>query len=433
MKKQDFLAYVSILLFLEGYLLVNILPTLFGIAILSYLLILKLSFDPDFEIEVETSDLDFVETETFEIILKIKNNSKYPLNFKIKPNNDNFSWECVSNIISPKNTGKIPIYLKSKSKGSFLIQNISLIISDAFGIFEKTFEIGKSLNINVYPSNESIIKGIQTNKNTKLGKETLSSSKSGQRTSEFDYLRDYNLGDQFKHIDWKSSLKSGRLISKEFLKETEGEINVLVDVSSNFLKDFEGGILKTDYVSILTFQIILYIIKNHRSVNILFFDDSGLVDIQTNIKSKESLKKCIKDKLTPKKGIPYTSELNTGFFEKTAFFEILKPFLKKSPEKCLSLVNIIKSKSTAIIITDISRYKELIRLNGELCKKNSKLYVVSPNPYLFGIKKLTEEEIPKIYHKYVQREKNILKLNKLCPTVDVSPNDLADQIIGEFK
>ena len=70
MEKQDFLAYVSILLLLQGYLFLNILPTLLGVAILSYLLILKLSFDPDFEIEIHTSELEFVETETFEIILR---------------------------------------------------------------------------------------------------------------------------------------------------------------------------------------------------------------------------------------------------------------------------------------------------------------------------------------------------------------------------
>jgi len=432
MEKQDFLAYVSILLLLQGYLFLNILPTLLGVAILSYLLILKLSFDPDFEIEIHTSELEFVETETFEIMLNIKNNSKYPLNFKIKPNNDNFSWKFNSTVVLPGNDGKISVFLNPKSKGSFLIENIQLIISDTFGIFEKTFDIKNSLNINVYPSNESIIKGIRINKNTKLGREALYSSKSGHRTLEFDYLRDYVIGDQFKHIDWKSSLKSGKLISKEFLKEIEGEITVLVDVSSSFLKDFDGGILKTDYVSILTFQIMLYIIKRHNSANILFFDDSGLVDIENNIKTKESLKKCIKDKLTPTKGTPHISE-NTRIFEKAAFFEILKPFLKNSPEKCISLVNLIKSRGSVIIITDISRYKELITLNNELIRKNSKLYVVSPNPFLFGLDTLNEKEIPKIYRKYVRRENNILKLNKVCPTVDVGPNDLANQIIGEFK
>jgi DNA-binding Xre family transcriptional regulator len=27
----------------------------------------------------------------------------------------------------------------------------------------------------------------------------------------------------------------------------------------------------------------------------------------------------------------------------------------------------------------------------------------------------------------------MIKLNKICPAVDVSPKDLADHIIGEFK
>jgi hypothetical protein len=38
-----------------------------------------------------------------------------------------------------------------------------------------------------------------------------------------------------------------------------------------------------------------------------------------------------------------------------------------------------------------------------------------------------------IYSSYSKREKNMIKLNKICPAVDVSPKDLADHIIGEFK
>ncbi|WP_459201896.1 DUF58 domain-containing protein [Methanococcus sp. CF] len=432
MEKGEFLAFVSILLFLEGYFFVNILSALLGVGILSSLLILKLSFEPDFEIEVQTSSLEFTESETLDIILKIKNKSKYPLKIGCIPNNSNFTWESKSTTISPKNIGNIFISLKSKSKGSFLINEIPLKISDVFEMFEKTFEFNTSLTITVYPSNENIIKGINTNNHEKIGKEMLSSSKIGQRTLEFDYLRDYTPGDQFKHIDWKSSLKSMRLISKEFEKEIEGEISVLVDVSKNFLKDFSGGNNKTDYVSILTFQLMANIIKNG-SANILFFNESGLVDIQKNIKSSESLKKCIKNKLIPRKGSPYILNSTSQFFEKTAFLNIVKSFSKNSPEKWLSIAKHIKSNSTVLIITDTYRYKELVMLNNEIIKTKSKLYIISPNPFLFGINELTEETIPTVYKSYVKREKNILKLNNLCPTIDVGPNDLADYIIGEFK
>ncbi|MBA2851399.1 uncharacterized protein (DUF58 family) [Methanococcus maripaludis] len=433
MEKQDFLAYVSILLFLEGYLFVNVLPTLFGITILLFILLLKFSFDPVFETRLQNSEFEIVENESFEINLNIKNNSKCLLNFKIKENNENFTGESNNVLILPKKGANIHVSLTPKSKGSFLIENMVLIVSDSFGIFEKTCQIKTSINIEVYPSNESIIEGIKINKNKKLGKESLLSSKTGQRTSEFDYLRDYNLGDQFRHIDWKSSLKSGRLISKEFLKEVEGEITVIIDTSKNFLKDFNGGTLKTDYVSILSFQIIYYLIKNHKFANVLFFDESGHVTLKNNIKTKESLKKCMKNKLTSEKGIPYIPNSKSIISEKTAFLDILKPFLKNSPEKCLSILKYVKPNSTAIIITDISNYNEIITLNSELAKKNSKLMVISPNPFLFGLEELNAEKIPEIYNRYFKREKNMIKLNKICPAVDVSPNDLADHIIGEFK
>ncbi|GAA0129038.1 DUF58 domain-containing protein [Methanococcus maripaludis] len=433
MEKQDFLAYVSILLFLEGYLFVNILPTLFGITILLFILMLKFSFDPVFETRLQNSEFEVVENESFEIKLNIKNNSKCPLNFKIKENNENFTWESNNVLILPKKSANIKVSLTPKSKGSFLIENMVLTVSDAFEIFKKTCEIRNSVHIEVYPSNESIIEGIKINKNKKLGKESLLSSKTGQRTSEFDYLRDYNLGDQFKHIDWKSSLRSGRLISKEFLREVGGEITVIIDSSKNFLKDFNGGTLKTDYVSILSFQIIYYLIKNHKSANVLFFDESGQITLKNSIKTKESLKKCMKNKLTSEKGIPYIPNSKSILFEKTAFLDILKPFLKNSPEKCLSLLKYIKPNSTVLMITDISNYNEIITLNSELAKKNSKLIIISPNPFLFGLEELNIEKIPEIYNSYLKREKNMIKLNKICPTVDVSPNDLADHIIGEFK
>ncbi|ABO35622.1 protein of unknown function DUF58 [Methanococcus maripaludis C5] len=433
MKKHDFLIYITVLLFIEGYLFTNILPLSFGIIILFYLFLAMTSFNPLYEYDIIVPEMDVIENEKIVINLKIKNLSTNPLNFKITENSSEFEWSSKKKMIKSGTLSEIKLELKPIHKGCFLINEIPLKISDQFDIFEKVSLINTSLTINVYPSNERILNGLNMNKNIKLGTEILKSLKMGHKSSEFDYLRDYFPGDEFKNINWKASLKFGRLISKEFLKENEGNLTILVDVSQSFLKDFKGGNLKTDYVSMIVFQIAFYALKNYKFVNMVFFDDSGIVKFAPNITSKQSLKKYLKNRLVPSEGTPYIQNSPDRSSEKPTFLRILKPILKRSPEKFFHVTKLIDPKSTPLLITDISNIKQILTLHHEICKKNSKMYIISPNPLLFGIDEISENRIPIIYNQYIEREKNLFKLNKLCPTVDVGPNDLLKEILEEFK
>jgi hypothetical protein len=60
-------------------------------------------------------------------------------------------------------------------------------------------------------------------------------------------------------------------------------------------------------------------------------------------------------------------------------------------------------------------------------KKGANLYIISLNPLLFIEERyLNEENILKIYGRFVEREEVVNKLNILCPVVDLGPNDLVE-------
>jgi uncharacterized protein (DUF58 family) len=52
---------------------------------------------------------------------------------------------------------------------------------------------------------------------------------------EFAHIRNYELGDEVRSIDWKSSAKMHRLMVKEFVQERERTVILVLDVSASML------------------------------------------------------------------------------------------------------------------------------------------------------------------------------------------------------
>lgn len=50
---------------------------------------------------------------------------------------------------------------------------------------------------------------------------------------EFDQVREYDPGDDTRFIDWKSSARTGRLLTKQYLDERNRTIIVMLDISSS--------------------------------------------------------------------------------------------------------------------------------------------------------------------------------------------------------
>src|SRR5581483_4642129 len=50
---------------------------------------------------------------------------------------------------------------------------------------------------------------------------------------EFDQLRDYQISDDIRHIDWKSSARADRLLVRQYLEDQNRTIILLVDSSAS--------------------------------------------------------------------------------------------------------------------------------------------------------------------------------------------------------
>ena len=247
----------------------------------------------------------------------------------------------------------------------------------------------------------------------------LTNLRLGMDSFEFEELREYVPGDDYRHIDWKATAKLDKMIVRSFLKESSENVCILVDVSSEFRRALSPDKSKVHYLSLLVNSLINIVATADKRYKIIFFDNSEIKEIIKGTNANmEYIKKSINKYLKPLKGIP--------------IFRINKMAFRKDS----ALLNATQHvEGDIILITDAGlRYSELARFISNIEKENVNLYIISLNPILFTSEEyLNEENIPKLYKRFIEREELINKLNAICPTVDLGPNDLLNIVFKGKK
>ncbi len=95
---------------------------------------------------------------------------------------------------------------------------------------------------------------------------------------EFDQIREYQIGDDVRTIDWKSSARMDTLLVKEYIQERDRVVIIVVDVSASTLFS-SGDILKSLIMAELASVLALVADYSRDAVSLLLFSD----DIELSI------------------------------------------------------------------------------------------------------------------------------------------------------
>ncbi len=89
---------------------------------------------------------------------------------------------------------------------------------------------------------------------------------------EFDQLREYQIGDDVRCIDWNSSAKMDRVMIKQFIEERDRTIILAVDVSAS--SNYTSGITMRRHLEAELGAALAFIALNNRDkVGLLLFSD----------------------------------------------------------------------------------------------------------------------------------------------------------------
>ena len=167
---------------------------------------------------------------------------------------------------------KIVYELRPLCRGEYLFRKINLFVKSPLGLVERRIIIDAEATIPVYPSviqmkkyellalaRISVFPGVK--KMRKLG-----------NSYEFEQIREYVKGDDFRSINWKATSRKNALMVNQFEDERSQQIFTVIDKGRSMKMPFEGLSLM-DYAINTSLVISNVALQKHDKVGLLTFSD----------------------------------------------------------------------------------------------------------------------------------------------------------------
>jgi len=188
---------------------------------------------------------------------------EFPVQLQLR----NISLETV---LTPKAVKIIHYQVRPTSRGIYTFERCHVLVR-RLGLFERKFTLDEPLSLACYPSFIQMRKYqllATTDRLVELGIKRI--RKIGA-TLEFDHIREYVRGDEYRHLNWKATAKHKRLLVNQYQEEKSQPIYSLIDTGRVMRMPFNGltlldyainstlvlanaAILKQDRAGMLTFS-----------------------------------------------------------------------------------------------------------------------------------------------------------------------------------
>ncbi len=162
------------------------------------------------------------------------------------------------------------------------------------------------------------------------------------RGMEFDQVREYQMGDDIRTIDWNVTARTGKAHVKQYVEERELSVMILVDASASS-RFASSGVLKNQLAAELAAVLAFAAIRNNDKVGLLIFTDEVELFIAPR-KGKSHVLRVIREVLYFKpKGsstnIPVALEYFIRVSKRHCVGFLISDFFQTNIQKSLNLAN----------------------------------------------------------------------------------------------
>lgn len=314
--------------------------------------------------------------------------------------------------------GEISYHLVPTERGVYGFGKIRVFAKTVLGFVERRFTQGEAKDVKVYPSymmlNHYELLAMSNNL-TELGIKRI--RRVGNNT-EFEQIKEYVKGDEYRTINWKASARRNQLMVNVYQDERSQQVYSVIDKGRVMQQAFEGMTL-LDY-SINAALVLSYIIV-HRE------DKAGLITFADNF-----------DTYVPPTKNPGQMQriMEALYAQKTEFGET------DFSNLCVNVNKHINKRSLLILYTNFSGMTALQRQLPylRLLNRRHRLLVVffedaEMKEYVQSEKKTTEE-----YYQHVIAEKFIYEKRLIVSTLRqngilsllTTPSNLSVDVINKY-
>src|SRR5690554_3994698 len=207
---------------------------------------------------------------------------------------------CLKNGIP----SKVNFQLKPVKRGIYLFKSCH-VFAKHIGLFERRFSLEEELNLPCYPSFIQLKNYLLLATTHRLNELGVKRIRKIGATLEFERIKEYSRGDEYRFINWKATAKTHKVMVNQFEDERSQPIYSFIDKGRAMRMPFKGmtlldyainstlvlsniSILKHDKAGMLTFSdhIENHIVadkKNHQ----MYLISEALYKIKTNFSESE--------------------------------------------------------------------------------------------------------------------------------------------------
>ena len=174
--------------------------------------------------------------------------------------------------LAPRGAERIPIAVTGAMRGQARLGDIALRVRTPLGLSARTFRYPQDDEILVAPSLAGVKRFRWLAVHHRLATAGVRDVRRRGEGRSFARLRDYVVGDDPRHIDWKATARRGHTITREFTTEQSQTVFVLVDAGRS-MTQLAGRFPRFEYALSTTLLLADVAIAAGDRVGALVFDD----------------------------------------------------------------------------------------------------------------------------------------------------------------
>ncbi|MFD0698258.1 DUF58 domain-containing protein [Paenibacillus sp. GCM10027628] len=302
-------------------------------------------------------------------------------------------------------------------RGRYELGYVCLRYWGGLGLWKKQVRLEQADTIEIYPD-LSQVRGVLGAVQDALILEGHRLFKKQRSGSEFHYIRDYVQGDDIRHINWKASARTTKLMTNLFQPEKGKIVTLVLDCGRQMGIELEGQV-KLDRTLEAALTVAAVALKQGDQVALLAYSNH------------------VKVFVPPGKGLQHLQELTR------AVYDLRTDFVESSTQIAMShVLRFLKKRSLVMLFSDMESYlydKELLPYVSRLRRGHHVLLLSLQDPLLHQWARIRAEDSRQAYrqsiaHKFTKdRYAYITQMaGRGIPVMDVPADQLALSAVNVY-
>ncbi len=210
-----------------------------------------------------------------DVVLQLSNLSDRTLRFDVRDDQAHglTADPAEQEVILP--AGKrvnISYRLRASRRGEFRLERVYFRLHSLAGFWIRHLVRDATNTLHVYPDMKQLAEYAMLARTNRLSLIGVRRTRHIGQDNNFERLRDYNHGDNYKHIDWRSTARRQKLTVKQFQSDHSQRIVFMVDCGRMMTNEYQGLSL-VDYAFNSMLMLSYVALQQRDSVGLMCFSD----------------------------------------------------------------------------------------------------------------------------------------------------------------